>query len=107
MLWNDDAMNARRFCRAEQGAEVVDILDRIKDHQEWRLVFAGGAGEYIVNGGIGALGNLSHATLMNGSLAELVETVARHHLNWDMAAFCFLDHRCNGGSLAHPFRQQN
>src|SRR3954449_1636060 len=107
MFWNDDAMNACRFCCAKQGAEVVDILNRVKDHQERRLVFAGGVGEYIVDGGIGALGNLSHATLMNGSLAELVETVARHHLNRDMALFGFLYHCFNGGSLAYPLRQEN
>ncbi len=86
MLGQDDAVNSHRLCRAQQRAEIIDILDCVENKQEGRLVFTFGVSKNLLQVDIFARLDNRQAALVDRPAAELVEPPARDCLYGNMTS---------------------
>ena len=84
--WNDDAMHADHFRGAEQCAEVLRVLQRIKDEDKRRFAFLVGVFKNFNNVAIRITIDFRHYTLM--VLMNFVQPRTRHALDGNLSFLC-------------------
>src|SRR2546426_1125857 len=84
MLRQDDPVNAYSLSSTQQGAEVIDVLDRVEDEQKGCFVFAFGMGKDVLNRGVCTCFDDRQAALVDGPVTELVKTCTWQRFDGDM-----------------------